>query len=503
MARGHIVVVLTAVFALACVAQVATQPENNAPEDTLSGRALAESVAVIPIHGNIDYGLEKSVERRVQEALAGDAKLFIFEMDTYGGDVAAAAEIGDRINNVKSETDDLIFTVAYVDKKAISAGALISLASRQIVMKDSTTLGDCQPIMYSPASQTMEPAPEKYETMVRALMRKYAQSNGYPEVLCEAMVNVDLEVYRVTFPDGSQEYLSKHDFDELPAERREAAEKQTIVKAGELLTMSSGEAKEFGFSRATVRDLDEAISLYAVPGAHRVRYETNWSEEMVRVLNSPALSSILLIVGIMALYMAFKVPGLGAPEAVAVACFAILFLSKYLIGLANVVEILIFLAGVSLLLTEIFLIPGFGIVGITGILCIFISLVLGFQKFTIPETTFEVHFLVRNLLIIFGSFMGATILFMFLVRFLPKTPLFGRLVLQTAQSPELGYVVGSAAHRDWVGARGVAVGPLRPSGRAEIDGETMLVVSDGEFIEPGTRIVVSEVRGNRVLVRKA
>jgi membrane-bound serine protease (ClpP class) len=466
-------------------------------------RTLATSIAVIPIRGNIDYGLLKSVERRIDEALAAEADLIIFEMDTYGGQLDPAIEIGDRINAVKSETDDHVFTVAYVDKKAISAGALISLSCRQIVMKDSTTLGDCQPIMVSPQTQAMEPAPEKIETMVRAVMRKYAQSNGYPEALCVAMVDPELEVYRVTFPGESAEYLSKRDFDDLPADRREAAKKDRVVDAGELLTMSAGEAKELGFSRATVSGLDEVVSLYAAAGARRVTYDTNWSEEMVRFLNSPPVAGILLMGGILALYLAFKTPGLGAPEAVALGCFAILFLSKYMVGLANAVEVLIFLAGMALVLVEIFLIPGFGVVGITGILCIFISLVLAFQKFTIPETTFEVRFLVKNLFIIFGSFTTATVLFMVLVRFLPKTPFFNKLVLKTVQSPESGYTVATAEQHGLVGAHGVAMSNLRPSGRAEVAGETMLVVADGEFIEPGTAIVVSEVRGNRVVVRKA
>lgn len=502
MLRYHLIIVLmTAIIALTAAAQA--QQGDEAIAGALSERPLAKSVAVIPIIGNIDFGLQKSVERRVAEALASDADLFIFEMDTYGGEVIVAAEIGDRINNIKSETEGRVFTLAYVDKKAISAGALISLANQQIVMKDSTTLGDCQPIMFSPQTQTMEPAPEKMETMVRALMRKYAQSNGYPEILCEAMVNVDLEVYRVTYEDGTQVYLSKQDYDELPQEVRDSAKRERIVEEGELLTMSSGEAKDMGFSKATVRDLDEAVSLYAEPGAPVVRYETNWSEEMVRVLGSPALSSILLMVGIFALYMSFKMPGMGVPEAVALSCFAIIFLSKYLTGLANVVEILVFLAGVTLLLVEIFVIPGFGIVGIAGILCIFISLVLGFQSFTFPENSFQAQFLIKNLMVIFGSFVAATILFMLLVRFMPNAPLFGRLVLQKAQTAESGYVVGSATERALVGRQGTAIGPLRPSGRAEIAGETMLVVSDGEYIEPGTKIVVAEVSGNRVLVRKA
>ena len=442
------------------------------------------------------------MERRVGLALEDGAEVIFFEMDSYGGGLEPGIEIGDLVNGIKADTDGKVRTVAYVHKKAISAGALISLACQSIVMRSGTTIGDCQAIMINPQTRMMEEAPEKIQTTVRAQMRKYAQSNGYPEILCEAMVDQEIEVHQVTFPDGTVKYLTPREIEALSMIEKEDIRKKLVIASGKLLTMSDKEAKEYGISRATVKDLDEARSLFAVPGAVVRTYETNWSEGMVRFLNSMAVSSLLMLVGMLALYMSFKIPGFGAPEFTAIACFTILFLSKYMVGLATTMELLIFAVGVVLLAVELFVIPGFGITGVAGILCILIALVLSLQDFVIPRSFPQVTVLLSNLLAVFGSLLGATLIFMVLIRYMRETPFLNRLVLAGAEDVEAGYVVGSADKRDLIGSRGVALSTLRPSGRAEIGGDTMIVVAEGEFIESGNRIVVSNVRGNRVVVTK-
>lgn len=465
---------------------------------------LASKVAVIPLHGNIDYGLQKSLERRVEEALADGAKALLFEMDTYGGGLDPAHEIGDYINDIKKTTKGAVKTIAYVRKKAISAGALVSLACREIVMRSGTTIGDCQPIQIDPKTQTMQEAPEKIQSLVRALMRKYAQSNGYPVILCEAMVDPDIEVWQLRLKgDEEPRYLTSREIETLSTENREGLKKEPVVLAGKLLTMTDTEAHEYGFSRKSVDSRREAIDLYATPAAAVTTYDTNWSEELVRFLNSMGVASVLMIVGMISLYMAFKTPGFGAAEIVAIFCFATLFLSKYLVGLATTVEILVFVIGVVLLAIEFFVIPGFGVVGITGILCVLTSLVLALQKFNLPEYNWELADFIGNLFTVFGSLAVATVLFMVTVRFMPRTPFLKKLVLATSESAESGYVVGSAGRRDLIGKAGVVLSTLRPSGRAEIEGKAMIVVAQGEFIEAGTPVVVSDVRGNRVVVTKA
>ena len=471
--------------------------------DSAPAAQASRVVAVIPIHKDIDYGLLKSLERRIAEAREQGATVLIFEMDTYGGGLDAGHEIGDLINNLKAQTGGKILTVAYVEQKAISAGALISLACQQIVMRHGTTLGDCQAIMVSPQTREMVEAPEKIQSMVRALMRTYAKSNGYPEKLAEAMVDPDIEVSRVTFPDGRVQYMTPAEIAEIKEDQKQGIEQKLLVPKGKLLTMSDTEAADYGFSLRSVQGLNEAVELVAGAGARVTRYDTNWSEEMVRFLNGMAVSGLLMTVGLIALYMAFKTPGFGVPEVAAICCFAILFLSKYAVGLAGAMEAVLFVIGITLLAVEIFLIPGFGFVGIAGLACIVASLVLSLQKFVIPEYDFQFNTLIGNLLVVFGSLLAATLFFVLLVRFMPGTPGLRRLILTSTQTPTTGYVVSSAENRDLVGKRGVTLSTLRPSGRAEVEGNVIIVVSDGEFIDPGVPVVVADVRRNGVIVRRA
>ena len=189
MKRSRLIIVLAAL----CLLGAATAEQKPAGSPAPAAQpALPSKVAVIPITGDIDYGLQKSLERRLNSALEQGAGVIIFEMDSYGGGLDPGAEMADMILAAGSKAR----TVAYVDKKAISADALISLACQQIIMRRGTTIGDCEAIMIT-QSQTMEVAPEKVQTFVRVLMRKYSRANGYPTALCEKMVDPEMEALPV------------------------------------------------------------------------------------------------------------------------------------------------------------------------------------------------------------------------------------------------------------------------------------------------------------------
>ncbi len=495
MIRFRLIIVLAAL----CLLGAAAEEKPAGSQGPAAQTALASKVAVIPISGDIDYGLQKSLERRLNSALEQGAGVIVFEMDSYGGELDPGAEMADMILAAGSK----VRTVAYVEKKAISADALISLACQQIIMRRGTTIGDCEAIMIT-QSQTMEPAPEKVQTFVRVLMRKYSKANGYPTALCEKMVDPDMEVSQCKFSNGTVRYLSGQELGELKADEKVGLETKLIAGKGRLLTMDDEEARTYGISRATVSSLDDAVALVAAPGAQRIISEVDWSEEMVRFLNSTAVSSLLMIIGTIAVYICFKTPGFGMPEVIAIVCFGILFLSKYMVGLATVADIMMFVAGIGLIGVEIFIWPGLGVLGLLGAICIIMSLVLAFQNFAIPNPKYEwqLSMLVHNLISVFSSLLTATVLFMLIVRFLPKTPFLKKLVLATQQSHAGGYVVVSAEQQGLIGKTGRSMSMLRPSGTAEIGGETYPVITDGEFIEPGTPIIVAEVSGNRIVVRK-
>jgi len=151
------------------------------------------------------------------------------------------------------------------------------------------------------------------------------------------------------------------------------------------------------------------------------------------------------------------------------------------------------------------LIPGFGVVGVSGIVCIVLALILSLQKFNLPDPGLPetMAIFTSNILLVLGSIFGSAVCFLLLLRFLPKTRIGRRIVLEAAEAEESGFTVGSAEQRTLVGRTGVAITKLRPAGKAEIDGRTILVVADGEFLDAGMAIVVQEVRGNRVKVVRA
>lgn len=490
-------------------------------------------VAIVPVEGEINPGTEEALKRRLKHALDDGAEVILVAVDSPGGRLDSCKNMCDMLMAAVREGHGAVRTVAYVKSQAISAAAIISLSCQEIVMLEGTLIGDAQAVMAIPGKGP-QVAPEKAQTFVRSLIRNVAQVNKYPEAVVEAMVDADLEVYKITFPDGSVKYVRKQELEaverraakqEVKTEKkaptaeavqsvkpmapdvlpRKGFKKQLVVAQGKLLTLSSQEAREFGISSATVAGLGEAVAHCGGSLGTATRHEANWSEKMVGFLNSVVVTHLLMIVGMLAIYVAVKTPGLGAPEALAVSCFAILFFSKYLVGLATMLEVVIFIVGFALLAVELFVTPGFGVIGIGGIGCIFVSLILALQRFVLPDPQFPetVRIFTSNLLSVLGSAFVAILLFILLLRYLPRSRLFKPLILETAEAAAAGYVVGSAERRDLLGKTGVALTTLRPSGRAEIEGESVLVVADGEFIESGTRVVVQKVRGNRVVVRQA
>ncbi|MCK5350501.1 MAG: serine protease, partial [Desulfobacula sp.] len=302
-----------------------------------------------------------------------------------------------------------------MEKRAISAGALIALSSNLLFMKENTIIGDCAPIIQTQEGQKM--AGEKIQTVLRAKFRALAKKNNYPVVLAESMVTIDMEVYQVVM-DGQKSFMRKKAYDDLTEdEKKKISAKKTIVAKGELLTMDDAEAVDFGFSQKSVKDIEEALSLLGYESTDIITIEESWSESLVRFLQ-PFLP-ILMIIGIGAIYTEIKAPGFGIPGIIGITCLGLVFFGQYLVGLADYTELLLLLVGVLLLGVEVFVIPGFGVAGITGLLIIAAGLVLSFQGFVVPDPSlpWEGALLMKNLAQVLGSFMFALLISLFLIRF--------------------------------------------------------------------------------------
>lgn len=456
-------------------------------------------VVVIPVEGNVNAALAAFIERVIREESGSGDAVFILEMDTFGGEVDAAFQIVDTLVNLRNAT-----TIAYVKTKAISAGALIALACDKMVMRKSTTIGDVAPLTLSGEGPKM--LGEKFQSPIRAKFRTLAKRNNYPQTLTEAMVTEGLVVYKVEFPDTVL-YLDSTGLADLSPEKlKKIVKKTTIVKKNELLTMDDTEAHELGFSKGSVESFEEMLQLMGLSGAKVIRYKRNWSETMTGFIST--IAPILMMIGFAALYIELRTPGFGVPGIIGIICLAIVFLSQYMVGLADYTELLLFAIGVVLLAVEIFVLPGFGVVGIAGILVLMAAMVLSLQSFVIPRPEFpwEKQTLVRNLIYASGSLVGAITLIILFFRF--ALPRLGAIV----SGPYLNATLGDAhtaspepqeeGRRLQTGDRGVVITPLRPSGKVEIKNTVYDVVAESMFIEKGETVVVNEITGNRIVVAK-
>ena len=473
----------------------------------------AAKTAVIICKGLIDDGLYKSIRRRTDVALAEGAEYLLYEISTYGG----LLQSGDDISKYFIlEVGKKAHTVAYITTEAISAGAMISVSCQDIIMLENTTIGDCAPIQIGAKLEGVER--EKTESFTRAAFVRAAEANGYPEALLKAMVSMQLEVYRVeNLKTGEYEFF---EVDKLSKDANEydLDNKELIVRDDELLTLTASKACEYGIARAQVKDLAGVLDFLAKRDGvtfvgEPIVLDTLWSEEMVRWLNSPVVMAVLVTLAMLGVYIEFNTPGVGLPGLVAVICFAIIIGSKYLVGLANWVEVALFIVGVLLLLIEIFILPGFGIAGFTGILCILAGL-FGMliknppDKLPWPQTQPDWQVFIDGVWALSFGFIGFVVLAWLLTKYLPKLQFLSGLIL-VPTAPKVGteFEVSMTAPPESetiavnVGDVGEVVSTLRPAGKAKFGDAVVDVVAEAEFLDKGTRIEIIGIHGNRVIVK--
>ena len=470
--------------------------------------AEVKTAALIDCHGMIDEGLYKSIVRRSQEAIKAGADYIFYDIQTYGGWVDSADDISKfLIHDVAPKAH----TVAYISKEAISAGAMVSVSCKDIIMRTSTTIGCSAPIIMGKTLGGAER--EKDESFVRSVFSRAAEANGYPEALLKAMVTREIEVWQVkNKATGKMEYF---DSDFLPADpnRYDLKDKKLIDKDDELVTLTDSKAYEYGIARAIVKDLDGAMAFLAerdgvVFKEEVLTIEMLWSENMVRWLTSPTVVSILVMGVLLGIYVELNTPGLGLPSLVAVACLVILVGSHYLAGMANWIEIAVLIVGILLLLVEIFIIPGFGIAGFLGITFILVGLFGMFVRnspgeIPWPKDPVSWQGATDGMFAVGVGFLAFLAAAFVLTKYLDRIPFLKTLVLK-ASLAKIDAAVDAAENSAVVftaGQSGTTISTLRPAGKARFGKQIADVVTRGEFVSEGTAVKILEVHGNRIVVQ--
>ena len=414
-------------------------------------------VYVVPIEGIIDLGLAPFLSRTIREANEAGAAAVLLEINTFGGRVDAAVAMRDTLLNSP------VRTIAFVNQRAISAGALIALACETLVMTQGGTIGAAAPVL-SGAGET-KPADEKSVSYVRKEFRATAEVRNRPPEFAEAMVDADVEI-------------------------------AGVIAKGKLLTLTAAEALEHKVAEWTAATVDAALQAAGLPRAE-VRYATQtWAETFVRFLTHPIVSSLLMTVGLLGILVEIRTPGFAVPGTIGLLSLGLFFWGHWIVRLAGWEELLLVSIGVLLLALEVFVLPGVTVAGIAGVVALVsgLGMTLVGAGATVPVIIGALGRVAMSLLLAMAGAFA-------LLRVLPRLPLGRRLVLTTGMQADLGYASAPESDRQWLGRTGKALSPMRPAGIAEIGGTRVDVVSEGGFIDAGAAIEVTRVDGNRIVIR--
>jgi membrane-bound serine protease (ClpP class) len=417
-------------------------------------------VYVVPIAGMIDLGLAPFVERVLEEATGAGAAAVILDINTFGGRVDAAVLIRDALLEAR------VPTVAFVHKRAISAGALISLAAETVAMADGGTIGAAAPVEIGAPGGPSQPVAEKTVSYVRKEFRATAEARKRPPLLAEAMVDADVEI-------------------------------AGVIEKGKLLTLTTDEALQHKIADLRANSIEALLQSLNLAGAEVRQALPSWAESVVRFLTHPVVSSLLIMLGILGVITEIRTPGFGFPGSIGITSLALFFWGHWLVRLAGWEELLLVGLGLVLLAIEVFVTPGFGILGILGLGALLGGIGLSLVG---AGATWEAALAAVGQVAL--ALLLAIVAAVLLLRVLPRLPIGRRLVLESGLPAEAGYASAPESDRRWLGKRGTAASSLRPAGIAHLDGERVDVVSDGELIEAGELIEVIRVDGNRIVVRR-
>ncbi len=423
-------------------------------------RAAEGPLYVASVEGEIDLGLAAYLRRTLASARDDGAGAVVLQINTPGGRVDAALEIKDLL------LDAPLPTLALVNRQAFSAGALIALAAEQIYMVPGSSMGAAAPVM-----GTGEMAGEKMVSALRTAFAATAERRGRDPILAKAMVDESVEI-------------------------------EGIIAEGRLLTLTADRAIALGMADGAVDSLDSLVGALAPPTTSVVQSEPSLAERLVRFLTNPVVASLLMSLGFLGLFFELQSPGWGIGGSVAIVCLGLYFWGHHLAGLAGWESAILVGIGIALMAAEVFILPGFGVLGLLGLASFVTGLFLSrMSSWGLPGEATRAFYVVgvSLLMMLAGAWAMLT--------YLPKNRFFAGLVLFSSATGEphdaqaVGPPWGKEERASYLGRQGVAATDLRPSGTIRVDGAPLDVVTEGTYVPEGTLVEVIEDTGTRRVVR--
>jgi membrane-bound serine protease (ClpP class) len=434
---------------------------------TLSGAVTAESVS--------------RVRSRIERAITEGANFIWLRIDSAGGSPEQSLVLANWLAGLDRAS---VRTVAYVPREARGDAALVALACDELVMHPAALLG---------GEGAAAIGGRRADSVVAAWRGGVAKLRDRPWSLPAALVAPGLTVHRaVEQGSGRVEYFTEAELESR--EDRDAWQLGPQVGVGPL-KLDGRRAEELGLVAHVVDDAEGLKRAYGLDGQVALA-EPGWSDRLLEALASPSLAWLLLLIGGAGLYIELKTPGVGFGGFVAMVAFIVYFWSQYLNGTSGWLEVMLFIAGVVCVAAEIFVLPGFGVLGLGGGLLVIASIVLASQSFVLPVNEYQIQQMQWSLIGILGAAVGVTLVGILLRAWLPSTALFGEMPPEDPVDES-----AAAALEALVGAEGMTTTRLAPAGKARIGDTVRDVVSDGLLLEPGTGVRVVEVRGGRIVVR--
>ena len=497
--------VLTAMFSASSHAQE-DETARTVPDATKPRPTEVTKPAVIEFHGEINGKLTQYFKNRFAQAKKFGVDLLIIEIDSPGGLKIESLEMARMLRDC-----DWAYTIAIINNEAISGGALVSLGCDEIQIDPNAKFGDSGEIGFDTEEWAWRLIEPKIESYLSRDARDLAESKGRPPDLAEAMVDKDLLVYRLPPEDDK-----KAKFKSVRVDEANKPDPPWILveesKAERFLTMSGQRTVELGMGQGSLSTRAALANEFKFETKHLRVYRPTTTDSAAYFLNLPLITGLLVLVGLVAFYFEMSAPGLGIGGLISGLCALLFFWSKFLGGTSGWLEVVLFLAGLIFIFTEVFIIPGFGVPGIAGLALLFASAILASQEFVIPQTAHQWDQTLTTALVMLGTGVGFVACAALISRKMGSLPVFNRMVLappplrdgeddsSEKTKDKNGKPLAAQHPTVSVGDWGESESLLRPAGRAKFAGRSFDVISDGSFVEPGTQVRVVKIQGSVITV---